>query len=42
MITTLSTVVIFKLLKLMVLLVTFGKKSNKNVVLTEEKVVEIE
>jgi hypothetical protein len=42
MITTLSTMVIFKLLKLLVFWSLLEKKSNKNVVLTEEKVDEIE
>jgi len=42
MITTLSTTVIFKLLKLMAFWSLLEKKSNKSVVLTEEKVDEIE
>jgi hypothetical protein len=42
MFTTLGTMVIFKLLKLMVFWSLLEKKSNKNVVLTEEKMDEIE
>ena len=42
MITTLSTTIIFKLNKFIAFWSLLEKKSNKNVVLTEEKVDEIE